>query len=272
VIVDHVYGDPSAFSGIPLLIATFFYAFQIYCDFSGYTDIAIGTAKILGYDLTENFRQPYFAKTVSEFWRRWHITLSNWFRDYVFFPLERKRKRSNISMQYVNILIVFFLTGMWHGSTVNFLIWGGLHGIFIVGTILVQNLWNRISPIDDQPKTQSWMSGLQILLTFLLVSFAWIFFRADTISDALIIVRRIFTDIQLDTGYGMNLGGAFEISIIVASLSILILVDFLRERGKSLELLFSRPIFVRWFVYYALFFSILLFGKLNVTEFIYAGF
>ena len=272
LIVNTVYIAPTEFSGIPLILATYFYAIQIYCDFSGYTDIAIGTAKILGYDLTENFRQPYFSKSISEFWRRWHITLSNWFRDYVFFPLERKRRRNNSRAQYLNILLVFLLTGMWHGSTVNFLIWGFIQGVFIIIPMIGENLIEKFLP-DKHIHKSSWiLDGIKITLTFQLISFSWIFFRSNSISDALTIVSKIFSNIHLSSGYGMDIGGIYEIVIISLSLLILLLVDILREQGKTIEFILSLPTPVRWLIYYSLFFSILIFGKLNITEFIYAGF
>jgi alginate O-acetyltransferase complex protein AlgI len=272
LIVNNVYNSPTEFSGIPLIIATNFYAIQIYCDFSGYTDIAIGTAKILGYDLTENFRQPYFSKSISEFWRRWHITLSNWFRDYVFFPLERKRHRNINPAQYLNILLIFLLTGMWHGSTVNFIIWGLLQGIFIILPMLTANVKEKLIP-NQQPIRSSWITeGLRILFTFQLISFSWIFFRSNSISDAIIIVTSIFTDIQFSSGYGMDIGGFYEIAIISTSLLILLLVDIFKEKGGKVDFVFSLPIPIRWSIYYFLIFSILIFGKFNVSEFIYAGF
>jgi D-alanyl-lipoteichoic acid acyltransferase DltB (MBOAT superfamily) len=272
VIVNTVYNNPADYSSIPLIIATYLFALQIYCDFSGYTDIAIGVAKILGYDLIENFNQPYFAKSVSEFWRRWHISLSNWFRDYVFFPLERKRKRNDNTRQYVNIMIVFLLTGMWHGSTANFIVWGGLHGLFIILTLLFGIFRTRLFPKTNWDKPSRWKNAFLIFLTFQLVSFAWIFFRSNSLSEALMIVSRIFTDVQFRSGYNLQIGGAYELMIIGISLVILFVVDFLRERGSTMQFLLRLPITIRWFIYYVLIFSILLFGKLGTTEFIYTRF
>ncbi len=227
---------------------------------------------ILGYDLTENFRQPYFSKSMSEFWRRWHITLSNWFRDYVFFPLERKRRRNNNMAQYANILVVFLLTGMWHGSTVNFLIWGLLQGVFIILPMISENVKEKYFPNKHLFKPSWILECIKIIFTFQLISFSWIFFRSNSMSDAFSIVSKIFTDIQLSSGYGMDIGGLYEFAIISISLLILFLVDILRERGKTLDFVYRIPTPVRWVIFYSLFFSILIFGKLNITEFIYAGF
>jgi D-alanyl-lipoteichoic acid acyltransferase DltB (MBOAT superfamily) len=269
-IVNLVYNDPTEFSGVPLLIATYFFAFQIYCDFSGYSDIAIGAAKVMGYNLMENFRQPYFAKSIADFWRRWHISLSTWFRDYVYIPLGGNRLGD--SRLYFNLLVVFVVSGLWHGANWTFVVWGALHGMLMVVSIVVSKVLNK-SFLNRLLERQSlWISSIKIFATFHLVLLTWVFFRADTLSDAIYILRNIFTGIEIKGGYGLNFGGTYEILITIAVLLILLLVDFFREKGVTIRYWRSSPTFFRWALYYLLVFSILLFGEFGVTEFIYFQF
>ena len=190
--VNQVYGDVHTYDGFILLLATVFFAFQIYCDFSGYSDIAIGIAKMFGVDLMENFRNPYLAKDIRDFWARWHISLSTWFRDYVYIPLGGNR---NFFIR--NILIVFVVSGLWHGANWTFIIWGGLHGLYLLVTKL-SNKWNVRLP-----------AYFKITFTFIIVSLAWVFFRANNVQEALYIIRN-FSNWNLsyakDFAYQMKLG------------------------------------------------------------------
>jgi len=173
-----------------LLFATFAFAIQIYCDFSGYSDIALGSAQVMGIKLMKNFSHPYFAKSISEFWRRWHISLSTWFRDYVYIPLGGNRVKK---MRWAfNLFITFLISGLWHGANWTYIIWGGLHGLLIVFFGITENFWkgfSRFIHLNRRPRLES---GLSILSTFTLVSFAWIFFRASNLSDALMIIHGLF--------------------------------------------------------------------------------
>ena len=178
VYVNQVYNHPSDFSGGALILATYFFAFQIYCDFSGYTDIARGSAQVMGYRLMENFRRPYFAKSVIDFWQRWHISLSSWFRDYVYGPLGAKRKPK--WRWYYNLMVVFVLSGLWHGANWTFAIWGSLHGVYMVLSNATRKWRRRMTTffrIDRHPVIQRW---IQVGVTFHLVLFAWVFFRANS--------------------------------------------------------------------------------------------
>ena len=170
--VDYAYNQPSEKNGLTLLIATFFYTFQIYCDFSGYSDIAIGSARVMGYNLMENFKSPYFSTSISEFWRRWHISLSSWFRDYLYIPLGGNRK--GIIRQYLGLFLVFMVSGLWHGAKWTFVIWGSLHGIYLILAALRQHLFPNL--LDSKSKL---FSFLNVLITFLIVMFSWVFFRAS---------------------------------------------------------------------------------------------
>ncbi|CAN5914247.1 MBOAT family protein [soil metagenome] len=169
--VDPVYLHPALYSSSEIILATFFFAFQIYFDFSAYSEIAFGAAYLMGFNLMENFRTPYFSKSVSEFWKRWHISLSTWFRDYLYFPLGGNRvSRMRV---YVNLMIVFLVSGLWHGAQWGFVIWGGLHGAYLVFAQLRDRLF---------PKAPSLPVVLQVIIVFLLSWFAWIFFRAGSLS------------------------------------------------------------------------------------------
>lgn len=183
--VDAAYQNTATAGGAALLIATVFFAIQIYCDFSGYSDIALGCARLMGIRLMENFRRPYAAASIRDFWRRWHISLTRWFTDYLYIPLGGSRR--GLVRQCFNILLVFLASGLWHGANVTFLMWGGLHGLYLV----VETLILRRREITSPPG-----KALHRAITLVLVCFAWIFFRASTLSDALVTIQAIFTDFQ----------------------------------------------------------------------------
>lgn len=268
VFVDAVYNSPQEYTGVPLIIATYAFAFQIYCDFSGYSDIAIGAARVLGIDLMENFRLPYLAKSIPDFWRRWHISLSTWFRDYLYIPLGGNRVP--MGRMAMNLMIVFVLSGLWHGANWTFVLWGALHGLFMIIAVLISSLWRKGSGVDiGAPRL---VKVLQIAGTFNLVCFAWIFFRANSIGDAWYIVTHLFSGLELRAGYGIGGGGAYELSIAALAIVIMELVHWLRQRGDLQRLFMFQPIWVRWTAYYALVFFILVLGKFGVSEFIYFQF
>ena len=185
-VVDGAYNDVGHHNSTTLLIATIFYAFQIYCDFSGYSDIGIGAARVMGFDLLKNFDQPYTARSIGEFWRRWHISLSTWFRDYLYIPLGGNRVK--YSRRLLNVLFVFLISGLWHGASWSFIIWGGLHGFYQI----VAQLWNRAFP-PREAWERTWLKQIwDVTATFALVTFAWIFFRARGAHDALTIIKKLF--------------------------------------------------------------------------------
>ncbi|AQG77928.1 MBOAT family O-acyltransferase [Spirosoma montaniterrae] len=202
MMADFGFNDPSQHNGLTLLVATFFFTFQIYCDFSGYSDMAIGAARVMGFTLMENFRTPYIAQSISEFWRRWHISLSTWFRDYLYIPLGGNRKGE--VRQYINMLIVFLASGLWHGPNWTYVIWGGLNGTYQVLAVLRDKLLVRLgfsavpprqvtSPASDsRPKSPVWVV-VNVLITFVLIMLTWVFFRARSVGDAFLILQRIAT-------------------------------------------------------------------------------
>jgi D-alanyl-lipoteichoic acid acyltransferase DltB (MBOAT superfamily) len=182
VVVDHVYADPDAFGGAATLLATYLFALQIYCDFSGYTDIALGAARVMGFDLMVNFRTPYRSASISEFWSRWHISLSSWFRDYVYIPLGGNRVVR--WRWYMNLLVVFLLSGLWHGASWTYVAWGGVHGLYLIGAIVLAGARERVVRalgLDRRPRLNR---ALAVLVTVHLVVAGWVFFRAATFADA----------------------------------------------------------------------------------------
>lgn len=184
-IVDPVFTHPSMFSSTESWIGVIAYSFQIYFDFSGYSDMALGLAQVYGFELPENFNFPYLAKTIREFWRRWHISLSTWLRDYLYFSVGGGR--GNRFKKYRNIFITMFLGGVWHGASYNFIIWGSLHGFYII----VSHIYNDY--FDSDRRISSKFELIQVLITFLLVTFAWIYFRAENINVAHTIIEKLFT-------------------------------------------------------------------------------
>ena len=202
IYVNVVYQDLASANGFAVLIASLLFAVQIFCDFSGYSDIAVGCAKLFGIDLTENFKNPYGSKSIKEFWNRWHISLSKWLRDYIYFPLGGSRV--NKFRWIMNIMIVFFISGLWHGANYTFIVWGLLHGVFQIIGVLTLNarnkVWNKLKVNPDGKL----VSALRIITTFLLVDFCWIFFRANNIGDASLAITKIFTNWELNIEYFNN--------------------------------------------------------------------
>ena len=187
MVVDYCYDNPTEHSGLTLLVATIFFSFQIYCDFSGYSDIAIGCARLMGFKLMENFDVPYISKSISEFWRRWHISLSGWFRDYLYIPLGGSRVGEY--RHYINYFIVFMISGLWHGAAWTFIIWGSLHGIYLIFAMLRKKYLNIEMPQN------AFTDKLQILITFGLVTLSWVFFRARGLGNAKVILTKIFNPV-----------------------------------------------------------------------------
>lgn len=234
VAVNAVYNSPESFSGIYYVIATLLFAFQIYCDFSGYSQIAIGSAKVLGIELMQNFDRPYLSKSVQEFWRRWHISLSTWFRDYVYIPLGGSRVAR--SRYYMNIMATFLLSGLWHGASWNFVIWGGLHGLY-------QVIGHMTSKTREKIKAALKIDGtfllkvFQVAFIFTLTSFAWIFFRANTFSDSIYIINNLFSDISewgsISYLYGVfnSMGlSFFELLLGIISIGLLVILELLARK------------------------------------------
>ena len=280
IAVNHVYGNVEEMSGLTLLIATGFFAYQIYCDFSGYSDIAIGSARILGIDLMENFKRPYFSTSIREFWSRWHISLSTWFRDYVYIPLGGSKKGP--VRTYVNILLVFLISGLWHGASWMFIIWGAIHGLYSLYERATEKYRVRAWKVIKLDGTRiQWF--IQWSITMSVVLFSWIFFRAGDLSSSIFVVDVILRSISdlsiiielVDSiiVQRQDLGiGIFRILIVGSSILTLEVVQIFQE----LFIIRSKKIWEKKILRYGLMqmliIWILLFGQFGLQEFIYFQF
>ncbi len=288
VYVNQVYSQPAHYSGLPLMIATVFFAFQIYCDFSGYSDIAIGAAQVMGFELMQNFDRPYFSRSVSEFWSRWHISLSTWFRDYFYISLGGNRVPA--WRWYLNLFLTFLVSGLWHGANWTFVVWGGLNGFYLIFAIWTRQIRQRCVErigLSGFPKVYT---AFQIACTFSLISVSWIFFRARNMTDALYILTHLFSGVYGDIMYALShisgLRDRFstvfnrillgwnhrEFLAAVTGIAALWIVEWFQSNGDIRDTLFGRPRWFRWMVYYSILGLILKFGVFGMTQFIYFQF
>lgn len=274
ILVNTVYNNPTEYRGLPLIVASVFFAFQIFCDFSGYSDIAIGSAKVMGFDLMKNFDRPYFSKTIAEFWRRWHISLSTWFRDYLYIPMGGNRVK--ISRYYFNIFFTFLISGLWHGASWTFVIWGALHGVYqIIGHITksVRKKFVDVIGLSKIPKVHDF---IKVIITFVLVDFAWIFFRANSMKDAIYIVKNLFANVEIGNSALNSLFnlGLDKNSFFIGVISILIMeiIHLIKGKIDIIKNLSQSPMLFRWTCYYAIIFSIIVFGVFEQSQFIYFQF
>ena len=273
IYVDRVYAEPGAYQGLPIWIATYFFAFQIYCDFSGYSDIAVGSGKVLGFDIMDNFNRPYSARTIRDFWRRWHISLSTWFRDYVYLPLGGNRVK--VMRWYVNLFIVFTVSGLWHGAAWNFVIWGALHGLFLISAIASAPLRDRIPDAVGLRGSSPAGQAVQVMVTFHLVLLAWVFFRAASFTDAMLVFSGMvdfssttFTLEALNVAYSSNL----DLALAVLLIAFMEAVQLMQARGNVRGALLRRSPVLRWSFYYALASAVVFLGVFQHVEFIYFQF
>lgn len=287
IFANPVYNNPTDYHGPALVFATLAFAIQIYCDFSGYSDIALGSAQVMGVKLMKNFDHPYFARSISEFWRRWHISLSTWFRDYIYIPLGGNRV-PKLRWAF-NILLTFLISGLWHGANWTYIIWGALHGMYFILFELTNPIWERLSALSGQNKLHRLKTVLSTLTTFSLTTFAWIFFRANSILDASYIVRHLHSgwrpylreswNILLSgfqqgafTGIQPFINALFQIlqplsseprTVIVLSLlalMLLLIVEIMQYRGVLIEKINRQPVYLRQLIYASLIAIILIFG------------
>jgi alginate O-acetyltransferase complex protein AlgI len=268
--VKLIYDTPRHFNGAALLMATLLFSIQIYCDFSGYTDIALGLARMMGYELRINFMQPYFSRSVGEFWRRWHISLSTWFRDYVYIPLGGNRV--TLSRHYANLMITFVISGLWHGANWTFVVWGFLHGAYLIvaqTTAPSAARFGRMLGLDRVPRL---VSCFKTVVTFSLVTFAWIFFRANNLRDAWFIAGHLLPTGRLDPLL-LKVGGFSRATAPFLLLSILAMfvVDWWIAHPARVPRLWGRPMF-RALAYNACVYAIVFFGYFGHRDFIYFQF
>ena len=259
--VDEVYGHLDEYNSWSVWLAMFFYSFQIYCDFFGYSTIALGSAKLMGFDLMDNFRSPYLSKNIAEFWHRWHISLSTWFRDYVYIPLGGSRVK--FGRWAFNILVVFVLSGIWHGAAWTFLLWGFAHGLL---HIVEKALRNRFPADENRPK---WLKitedTLSVAKTFVLVTLFWVMFRATDLKHLKAIFVTAFT----------NFGGGEQMSVkpgMWVYLGILILFDVLLRNTRFDAWCNDKPLVLRWLIYAVLVFMVICCSSVANSPFIYFQF
>ena len=262
IYVNNVYADPMEAVGFTTLVATVFYTFEIYTDFAGYTHIAIGISRLLGIDVMENFKCPYLASSIAGFWRRWHISLSTWLRDYLYIPLGGNRKGT--ARKYLNIMIVFLVSGLWHGAGWTFVVWGLLHGLFqVIGYILkpVRDWCVNVFKVERNAFSHR---VLKVLVTFLLVNFAWVFFRASSLGEAFLIIKNslVFTPWMLADGslYKHGLDSA-DFFVAIVGLIIVVVTDLVNYNGFVIrERILKQGIWIRYIIVIAAIISILVFG------------
>ena len=264
IFVDTVYGDYAHYPGWYLVAATVLFAVQIYCDFSGYSTIAMGAAKILGIDLMENFNAPYLSVSVAQFWRNWHISLTSWFKDYLYIPLGGSRKGK--FRKYLNKMIVFLVSGLWHGAQMSYVIWGGLNGIYQVFGEATQPIRDRVvRTIGLRRESLGHRLG-QMFITFVLISFSWIFFRAPNFHSAAEIIRSIFTGNNISVlfdHYSIYQCGldVWNFRLMIGSILILLIADICKRKGIVLRDIIARQnLWVRCLVIVLAISFILLFG------------
>ena len=279
IITDPIFNDPYHHTPVAMIIGTIFFSFQIFCDFSGYSDIALGSAKVMGFTLMQNFERPYTSKSISEFWSRWHISLSTWFRDYLYIPLGGNRV--SVPRWYFNLFFVFLVSGFWHGANWTFILWGALHGFYLIFAIISAPIRTKLNKIIGLHKVPWLNHNLQRLTTFSLVAFAWIFFRANHLKDAFYIIQKIpdaahqfltplmegkihewyFNDVSLKDYW-----------LAVASILLMELVHHLQQKNTIPTFIQKQPITIRWAAYYFLILTIILFGVFEKRQFIYFQF
>lgn len=270
VIVDEVFDRYYSYGTFILILGAVCFALQIYCDFASYSTIAIGSAKIMGFTLMENFETPYFAMSIKEFWRRWHISLSTWFRDYLYIPLGGSR--CSKAKKYRNIMITFLVSGLWHGANWTFVIWGGLHGLYQVIGEMLTPVRNKVNEMCVANKESFSYKLSRVIGTFILADFAWIFFRAATLTEAFSYINRMFTKLDpwaLTDGSIYTLGLDYgQMHILWASLIIMLIVSLIRYKKKIIisEAICSQGVIFQILVVYLLIMAIIVFGKYGPSE------
>ena len=270
IIANEIIDNINNYAGIYVLLGILAYSFQIYTDFDAYSNIAIGLAKMLGINICRNFNVPYLSRNLSEFWRRWHISLSSWFRDYVYIPLGGNRKH-----QYLNILIVFILSGIWHGNTLNFVLWGSLHGLGQIINRIYHNYISKKLNIRNR-LIKIITNSVSIAITFSVVCLLWVFFRCNDFNQSMLVFHNLinFNGYTIDHNLmGLN---NYQWYSTLLLLIIIIVSDIFRYFTKGIESFNRLPFYIRWFVYFSVIvLTILLYqysGEYDISSFIYSNF
>ena len=258
--VDTVYANNEHYSGTACFIASIFYTIQIYCDFAGYSLMAIGIAATLGFNLINNFKRPYFAISITDFWKRWHISLTRWLTRQVYIPLGGSR--CSKTRNYLNIIMTFLVSGIWHGANWTFIFWGMMHGVLQVV--------EKALGLQKYEGNNGWLKAFRMLVTFLLVNFAWVFFRMPNIGDAFAVIGKMFTEpgtVNVGAVFGSTAGA------VMAAIGLLVLIfkDVKDEFLGGRMLWLQKPVF-RWACYVLLFCMIISIGVLDSSQFIYVSF
>lgn len=273
--VNTVFSSPGKYAGPQVAVAAVFFALEIYCDFAGYSNIAVGAAQVLGFRMNRNFDRPYFSLSIRDFWRRWHITLGSWFRDYLYIPLGGNR--CSRARHCWNLFVVFAVCGLWHGASLTFVVWGALHGLYQIFGVLLKPAGRRISEaLRFRPDSAAGRLA-RGLFTFALVDFAWIFFRAATFSDAFTLIGGLFRPADPAGGALFSLGlTPPEFAAALAGIAVVLLVDWCGERTDVRSLILNRNTAFRWSFYLAAALVILIFGiygsEYTAQQFIYQQF
>jgi alginate O-acetyltransferase complex protein AlgI len=277
LLVDTIYRDPTQHAGLPLLAATLFFPVQVYCDFSGYSDIAIGAAQVMGFRLMDNFNRPFYATSVAEFWRRWHISLMGWFRDYVYIPLGGSRVGK--WRRRFNVFFTFALSGLWHGASWGMVLWGSLNGIFIVLSTLTEGWRKKGVEVTRLARVPSFHRALQIGMTFCLFAFTMILFRASTFSEAWYVMTHLGTGLGDLAGLKMSVKSLYgsglnrhELIIVFVSLGVMEFIQVLEKQAHMRQMFSGRSVVVRWSLYYVLVLFLIFFGEYNDHSFVYFQF
>jgi alginate O-acetyltransferase complex protein AlgI len=267
--VNDVYHDPTQYNGLQLTIATIFFAYQIYCDFSGYSDIALGSARILGFRMMTNFNDPYSSQSISEFWRRWHISLSTWFRDYLYIPMGGNRV--NLPRRQFNILLTFAVSGLWHGANWTYVAWGTLNGLYLILGTYTQEYRDKLFDAFGIRNTSSLRTITKIATTFGLTCLAWIIFRANTLQDAWYILSHFYKnwDISAISTPQFLLR---QLPVALIAVATLECVQWFRRHPEVTSNFPPLPMPARWLAYIAAILLILLFGVFRSNQFIYFQF
>jgi alginate O-acetyltransferase complex protein AlgI len=279
VMVDYVYKDPADNHGIAMILTVVLFAIQIYCDFSGYSDIAVGTARIMGFNLMENFNFPFRSKNITEFWRRWHISLSSWFNDYLFTPLMIKRRDWGLYGIVFALIVTFAISGLWHGAAYTFIIFGLMHGVAVAFEFLFKKQRKRISK-----KIPSYIyNGASLMLTFSYLCLTWVFFRSNSLTQAGLVIKSIFTPDSLGRFFSLRKEDIHGLPATYLGLAkwqfmlslLLIPLLFFCEwfiQSENVNRFNRLPVYLRWSVYYAMILSILFLGVFDTRQFIYFQF